>query len=187
MKNDLLEELPEEKLNLIQKYRLEPSMLQGKLYWVRDFRNRPLHPYVTHRGMKKCPTLDLVFSFYGLCVAKMTYFRKNIADYIPCKLDFSTGTMEECAVWDMEFLVQRATGIRIDLRNLAGIKEIETFREMCLWLERRLAERRKLQDCYTRPRPAEVLPANAPHPPLRLAVIPVRRHSTQLRQQEIRL
>ena len=35
MKNDLLEELPEEKVNLIQKYRLEPSMLQGKLYWVR--------------------------------------------------------------------------------------------------------------------------------------------------------
>lgn len=185
MKSDLLEELPEEKVNLIEKYRLEPSMLQGKLYWVRDFRNRPLHPYVTHRGMKKCPTLDLVFSFYGLCVAKMTYFRNNMSDYLPCKLNFVNGMMEECAVWDMEFLVQRATGIRIDLRNLADIKEIETFREMCRWLERRLAERRKLQDCYSRPRPAEAAATRAPHAPLRLALVPVRRHSTRQRHSEI--
>lgn len=187
MKNDLLEELPEEKVNLIQKYRLEPSMLQGKLYWVRDFRNRPLHPYVTHRGMKKCPTLDLVFSFYGLCVAKMTYFRRNMADYLPCKLNFVTGAMEECAVWDMEFLVQRATGIRIDLRNLADISEIETFREMCRWLERRLNERREIQDSYSRPRSVGVPAANAPHAPQRLAVVPVRRHSIHPKHKGIRL
>lgn len=152
MKNDLLEGLPEEKVNLIRKYRLEPRQVGGKTYWVRNFRNRPLHPYVTHRGMRKCPTLDLVFSFYGLCVAKMTYFRSNMEDYLPCKLNYVTGQVEECAEWDMEFLVQRATGIRIDLRNLAEISDIEVFREMCRWLERRLEERREMQDRYSRMR-----------------------------------
>lgn len=185
MKNDdLFRELSEEKISLIEKYRLEPGMLQGKLYWVRDFGNRPVHPYVTHRGMRKCPTLDLVFSFYGLCVAKMTYFRKHMDDYIPCKLNYVTGAMEECAVWDMEFLVQRVTGIRVDLRNLADIKEIEVFREMCRWLERRLEERREMQESYGRGRDLDegIAPARTT---MRLALIPVRRPSATMRHREI--
>lgn len=181
MKNDLLEELHKEKVNLITKYRLEPRLLEGKLYWVRDFRNRPPHPYVTHRGMKKCPTLDLVFSFYGLCVAKMTYFRSNIEDYLPCKLKYTSGEVEECAIWDMEFLVQRATGIRIDLRNLAGISDINTFREMCHWLERKLHERREMQDRYSRPLHANRLPhsvGGTHHLALKTAISPTQRRST---------
>lgn len=178
MKNDLLAELPEEKVNLIGKYRLEPCQIGGKLYWVRNFGNRPPNPYVTCRGMKKCPTLDLVFSFYGLCVAKMTYFRKNMDDYLPCKLNYLTGALEECAVWDMEFLAQRATGIRIDLRNLADIKEIEIFREMCRWLERRLQERREMQERFSRPQQGDRSShsaTSAPHAALRMALVPVRR------------
>lgn len=187
MKNDLLGELPEEKVNLIEKYRLEPYLMEGKVYWARNFGNRPPNPYVTHRGMRKCPTLDLVFSFYGLCVAKMTYFRNNIGDYLPCKLNFVTGSMEECALWDMEFLVQRATGIRIDLRNLADIKDIETFRSMCAWLERRLKERREQQERYARPDSVDAPQFVTAEPALRMAIVPIRRQPVALRHREISL
>jgi hypothetical protein len=186
VKNDLLGELPEEKVNLIEKYRLEPCLMDGKVYWVRNFGNRPPNAYVTHRGMKKCPTLDLVFSFYGLCVAKMTYFRNNMGDYLPCKQNMVTGVMNECALWDMEFLVQRATGIRIDLRNLAEIKEIETFRSMCAWLERRLQERREQQDRYCRTSEAEASTMTVA-PALRMAIVPIRRRSVPRRERELSL
>ena len=38
----------------------------------------------------------------------------------------------------MEFLVQKETGIPVDLRNLAAINDITIFREMCGWLEMQL-------------------------------------------------
>lgn len=186
MKNDLMGELPEEKVNLIEKYRLEPCLMGGKVYWARDFGNRPPNAYVTHRGMKRCTILDLVFSFYGLCVAKMTYFRNNVDDYLPCKQDLTTGAMTECPIWDMEFLVQRATGIRIDLRNLAAIREIETFRAMCGWLERRLKERREQQERYGRNQPEEA-PTTTSAPTLRMAIVPIRRRPVRLRDREFSL
>jgi len=120
---------------MIEKYRLVPNKIGNKLYWVRKFANRPDHPYATHRAVRRCSTLELVFSFYDLCVAKMTYFTENFADYEPCKMNYRTGEIEYCEVWDMELLSQNATGILIDLRNLAAITDIAVFREMCTWLE----------------------------------------------------
>lgn len=137
---DALSELSDEKRKLIGKYRLVPKDIDGKIYWVRRFGNRPDHPYATQRAFRNCHIIELVFSFYDLCVAKMTYFKNNFADYIPCKNNYRAGQMEECEPWDMEILVQRETGIVIDLRNLAEISDIEVFREMCEWLESRLDE-----------------------------------------------
>lgn len=136
MNKHLLAELPHDKVRLIEKYRLVPKKIGNKLHWVREFGNRPDHPYATHRAVKRCSTLELVFSFYDLCVAKMTYFAENLADYDPCKMNYRTGEIEYCDVWDMELLSQNATGILIDLRNLAAINDITVFREMCIWLER---------------------------------------------------
>lgn len=133
-----LDGLSDEKKRLIEKYRLIPRQINNKLFWVREFGNRPDHPYATHRAFLKCSTLELVFSFYDLCVAKMTYFTRNIDDYHCCKLNYRTQDLEPCALWDMEFLVQKGTGIQVDLRNLAAINDIAVFREMCSWLENQL-------------------------------------------------
>lgn len=133
-----LDGLSNEKKRLIEKYRLVPRQINNKFFWVREFGNRPDHPYATHRAFLKCSTLELVFSFYDLCVAKMTYFTRNIDDYHCCKLNYRTQELEPCALWDMEFLVQKGTGIQVDLRNLAAINDIEIFREMCSWLESHL-------------------------------------------------
>jgi hypothetical protein len=135
-----LDELSEDKVFLVGKYRLVSKTINNRLFWVRQFGNHPDHPYATHRALLKCSILELVFSFYDLCVAKMTYFTKNIDDYDSCKFNYRTQELEPCALWDMEFLVQKETGIPIDLRNLAAIKDITVFREMCSWLERKLPE-----------------------------------------------
>lgn len=107
---------------------------------MRQFGNRPDHPYATHRALLRCSTLELVFSFYDLCVAKMTYFTRNINDYDICKFNYRTQKLEPCPLWDMEFLVQKGTGIPVDLRNLVAINDITVFREMCSWLEKQRQE-----------------------------------------------
>ena len=131
-----LDGLDEDRLHLIEKYRLVPKKIDNRLYWVRRFANRPDHPYATHRALLRCSTLELVFSFYDLCVAKMTHFTRNIKEYDCCKFNYRTQELEPCPLWDMEYLVQKGTGVPIDLRNLAAINDIVVFREMCCWLER---------------------------------------------------
>jgi len=133
-------QLSEDKVRLIEKYRLVPKKIDNKLFWVRQFGNRPDHPYATHRAVRKCNIIELVFSYYDLCVAKMTYFTKNIDAYNCCKFNYRTQELEPCDLWDMEFLVQKETGIPIDLRNLAAITDITVFREMCSWLESKMPE-----------------------------------------------
>jgi hypothetical protein len=135
-----LDELDTDKIRLVEKYRLVPKKINNKVYWVRQFSNRPDHPYATHRALLNCSLIELVFSFYDLCVAKMTYFSKNIADYDSVKVNYRTGELDPCALWDMEFLVQKETGILVDLRNLAAITDIEVFREMCHWLEEQMLQ-----------------------------------------------
>lgn len=136
---DPLEELNEDKVRLIEKHRLVPRKINNKLFWVRQFGTRPDHPYATHRALQRCSVLELVFSFYDLCVAKMTYFSKNLHAYEPCKFNYRSQQYETCPLWDMEFLIQKETGIAVDLRNLAAITDIVVFREMCSWLERQLS------------------------------------------------
>ncbi len=133
-------DLCEDKLRLIEKFRLVPKMIDNRLFWVREFANRPDHPYASHRAFLRCSIIELVFSFYDLCVAKMTYFSNNIDGYDSCKFNYRTQELESCALWDMEYLVQNATGIPVDLRNLAAITDITVFREMCSWLEMQLPE-----------------------------------------------
>jgi hypothetical protein len=130
-----LDELSEDRVRLVEKYRLVPKKLGNRLFWVRQFGNRPDHPYCTHRALLKCNLIELVFSFYDLCVAKMTYFARNIDAYESCKFSYRTQELEPCPLWDMEYLVQKETGIPVDLRNLAAITDIVVFREMCSWLE----------------------------------------------------
>ena len=136
VETDPLDELCEENVRLVEKYRLVPKKINNQLFWVRQFGNRPDHPYATHRAFMRCNPLELVFSFYDLCVAKMTYFTRNINDYDSCKFNYRTQKLEPCPLWDMEFLVQKGTGIPVDLRNLAAITDITVFREMCNWLEK---------------------------------------------------
>lgn len=136
----LLRDLPDERVRLIEKYRLVPKLVRNRVYWVREFQGKPDHPYVTHRAMQKCHIIELVFSIYDLCVAKMTYFKKNIHHYEPCRASWRIGDFERCELWDMEFLVQRGTGIAIDLRRLSAINDINVFREMCAWLEQKADE-----------------------------------------------
>lgn len=139
-------ELSMEKLRLLEKYRLVPREVRNRIYWVRQFAGKPDHPFATHRAMRKCHVLELVFSFYDLCVAKMTYFKRHLCHYTPCTLDCRAGRLRPCELWDMEFLVQRETGIVVDLRNLAAISDIAVFRELCAWLEEQLEQHRRRRD-----------------------------------------
>ena len=139
-------ELSAEKRLFIAKYRLVLKQIKNKPYWVREFQNRPDHPYASHRALRNCHMIELVFSVYDLCVAKMTYFKNNIENYIPSKMDYRDGRLLPCSLWDMEFLVQKQTGIPIDLRNLAEIRDIEVFRALCRWLEEQQQEVLLLED-----------------------------------------
>lgn len=129
-------ELSEDKVRLLDKYRLVAKQINNRVYWVRQFANKPDHPFASHRAMRNCHIVELVFSFYDLCLTKMTYFKKHLHLYFPAVLDYRSGRMIPCELWDMEFLVQQGTGVVIDLRNLAAISDITVFREMCGWLER---------------------------------------------------
>ena len=114
----LLDGLDESRLRLIDKYHLVPKKINNKHYWVREFGNRPDHPYASHRALLRCSILELVLSFYDLCVAKMTYFARNIQTYDICRFNYRTQKLELCPLWDMEYLLQKKPEYRLILETL---------------------------------------------------------------------
>lgn len=130
------EELGEEKCKILDKYDLHPN---GRLYWERIQEKYPVQEYFSHKFAKKTSTLGMIFHIYRLCFAKTKYFENNWEYFVPCLYDYKKGFIET-EIYDMEYIKQKDTEIILDLRELAKIKWISDFREICNYLEEKQKE-----------------------------------------------
>lgn len=129
--NCLRKELGTEKCKVLDKYGLYSN---SRLYWERHKEKYPVQEYFSHKFAVKSSVLGMVFHIYGLCFAKVKYFENNWDYYIPCIHDYKLGFIET-EIYNMEFIVQRSTGIAIDLRELAKIHWLKEFKLLCKDLE----------------------------------------------------
>lgn len=139
----LKSELSEQKIKLLDKYGLRCN---ENLYWEKYQYKYKTQEFFSHRLVRKCSVIAIIFHMYRLCIAKINYFERNWDYYIPCKYDWKSEKFIQCEVYDMECIKQKYTNIIIDLRNLSAISEIEVFREMCACLERKLEEHVTLEE-----------------------------------------
>lgn len=128
----LRESLGHEKCKLIDKYGLTSNR---RLYWEKVQEKYPTQEYFSTKLAKKTSTLGIVFHIHRLCFAKTKYFEANWKDYEPCKYVWKEAGFVECELYDLEAIRQKATGIVIDLRDLARISWLSDFEEMCKELE----------------------------------------------------
>ncbi|WP_138204514.1 hypothetical protein [Haloimpatiens lingqiaonensis] len=130
------EELGDEKCKILDKYNLHPN---ERLYWVRLQEKYPDQEYFSHKFAKKSSPLGMIFHIYRLCFAKTKYFENNWQDFVPCVYNYKRGFVET-PIYNMEFIKQKSTGIVIDLRELAKIKWIKDFKDICAYLEEKQKE-----------------------------------------------
>ncbi|WP_291570091.1 hypothetical protein [Clostridium sp. UBA4548] len=133
------EELGEEKCKIIDKYNLHPNQ---RLYWERRQEKYPIQEYFSHNLALKATPLGMVFQIYRLCYAKTKYFESNWYNFKPCTYNHKQGFVE-AEIHEMEYIKQLSTGIVIDLRELAKIKWLSEFKELCKYLEERHKEGNK--------------------------------------------
>ncbi|EQB86962.1 hypothetical protein J2Z44_003478 [Clostridium punense] len=130
------EELGEEKCKIIDKYNLHPN---NRLYWERRQEKYPVQEYFSHNLALKASPLGMVFHIYRLCYAKTKYFESNWQNFKPCTYSHKQGFVES-EIHEMEYIKQSSTKIIIDLRELAKIKWLSEFKELCKYLEERHEE-----------------------------------------------
>lgn len=130
------EELGEEKCKIIDKYNLHPN---NRLYWERRQEKYPVQEYFSHNLALKASPLGMVFHIYRLCYAKTKYFESNWQNFKPCNYNHKKGFVD-AEIHEMEYIKQLSTGIVIDLRELAKIKWLSEFKELCKYLEERHEE-----------------------------------------------
>lgn len=130
------DELGHEKCKILDKYNLHPN---GRLYWVRIQEKYPEQEYFSHKFAKKSSTLGMIFHIYRLCFAKTKYFENNWDNFAPCVYNYKKGFVET-PIYNMECIKQKSTGIVLDLRELAKIKWIKDFKDICNYLEEKQKE-----------------------------------------------
>lgn len=128
---DIVSSLPEEKRKFIEKHSL---MITDNMLWVTVKENSFPRKICRHVFMEKSDILGLLFRINEICFAKVNYFRSHISSFEPSRYDFKDGFLTT-ELWDAEFFRHKASGYIIDLRYLNGIREIEKFREFCMFLE----------------------------------------------------
>jgi len=130
------EELGEEKCKIIDKYNLHPN---HNLYWERRQEKYPIQEYFSHNLALKASPLGIVFQIYRLCYAKTKYFESNWQNFKPCTYNHKKGFVD-AEIFEMEYIKQLSTDIVIDLRELAKIKWLSEFKDLCKYLEERHEE-----------------------------------------------
>lgn len=120
-------ELPEEKIKLIDKYRLKST---PDLYWVSEEENAYRRVVCRHSFLKKNDMVMIIGRLNGLCFAKVKYIRKTIGLLEPYTYDHVNGFVKT-ELWDSRFLMHVPSGYMLDYRELAGISDIKEFRELC--------------------------------------------------------
>jgi len=131
-KNDeIVLSLPVDKMRFIEKHSMT---LTDNMLWVTQKENAFPRKICRHGFMEKSDILGLLFRYNEVCFAKVNYFRSHISSFEPYKYHYKNGfTITE--LWDAEFLKHKCSGYIFDIRYLNSIKEIEKFRELCIFLE----------------------------------------------------
>lgn len=119
--------LGEEKCKVLDKYGLSSN---SRLYWERIQEKYPTQEYFSYKLAEKSTVLGMIFHIHRLCFAKVKYFENNWDDFEPVKYFWTEGGHLRCEEYDMEAIRQKATGIVIDLRDLARIKWLHEFKAM---------------------------------------------------------
>lgn len=128
----LREKLGPEKCKILNKYDLHCN---SRLYWERRQEKYPIQEYFSNKFAMKSTPLGMIFHINRLCFAKVKYFEEHWDEYLPCIYDCKKGFVE-CELYDMEFIKQKATGIVLDLRELARIHWLKDFKNLCAYLEK---------------------------------------------------
>lgn len=126
------ERLGEEKCKVMDKYGLT---LNERLYWEKIQEKYPTQEHFSLKLSVKTSTLGIIFHLHRLCFAKTKYFENNWEDYEPCKYIWTEGGFVSCELYDMEAIRQKVSGTVVDLRDLARIKWLHDFHDMCRKLE----------------------------------------------------
>ena len=111
----LRNQLSEEKLKFIDKYRLQ---LNSRRRWVCKKNQTPERVYFSHKFAMDNGILEFLFRKYQFCFAKLKYFRKNLDKFSFCK-----------------YHRHKQSGTMIDFRYLQQIRQVEVFQGFIKWLE----------------------------------------------------
>ena len=114
--------MEKEKELLIQKY----GLIYENNSWYSDKENSHKHLIVKEGFLQKTDVIGLLFRINKLCIAKVTYFRKNIDKYEPCKYHYKEGFIN-VPLWDADFLKHIASGFVLDFNFLRAITVYEDF------------------------------------------------------------
>ncbi len=128
---EIISSLPDEKKKFIEKHSL---ILTDNMLWVTLKENSFPRKICRHGFMEKSDILGLLFRVNEVCFAKVNYFRSHISAFESYKYHYKNGFVST-DLWDTEFFKHKVSGFIIDLRYLNSIKEIEKFREFCIYLE----------------------------------------------------
>jgi hypothetical protein len=128
---EIISSLPDDKKKFIEKHSM---ILTDNMLWVTMRENAFPRKICKHDFMVKSDMLNLLFRINEVCFAKVNYFRSHISSFEPYKYHYKNGFVST-ELWDAEFLKHSASGYILDFRFLNSIKEIEKFREFCIFLE----------------------------------------------------
>ena len=115
---------------LIEKYGLKHE----NSAWYSEKENAHKHLIFKDAFFERTDIIGLLFRINKLCMAKVKYFRANIAKYEPLKYDYREGFVA-VPLWDADFLRHRASGLTLDFRYLQTITVYDDFVALCRELE----------------------------------------------------
>lgn len=128
---EIMLSLSEDKRKFIEKHSM---LLTENMLWVTQKENAFPRKICRHGFMEKSDIIGLLFRYNEVCFAKVNYFRSHISSFEPYKYHYKQGFVV-AELWDAEFLKHRCSDYIFDIRYLNSIKEIEKFRELCIFLE----------------------------------------------------
>lgn len=120
----------DEKQLLVEKYGLKHE----NCAWYSEKENAHKHLIFKDAFFERTDIIGLLFRINKLCMAKVKYFRANIAQYDPLKYDYKKGFVT-VPLWEADFLRHRSSGWILDFRYLQTITVYDDFVALCRELE----------------------------------------------------
>ena len=115
-----------DKENIVKKF----GLVCENGVWYSNKENSHKHLIFKDSFFKRSDVIGLLFRINKLCMAKVTYFRKNIDKFESYKLHYEEGFIA-VPLWDAEFFKHKASGFMIDLRYLQSITVYSDFIAFC--------------------------------------------------------
>jgi hypothetical protein len=111
-----------DKEKIIGKY----GLIHENHAWHSHKENSHKHLIFKDAFYEKSDVIGLLFRINKLCIAKLTYFRRNIDKYEPCIYDYKNGFIV-VPLWNADFLRHKASGFMLDFRFLQSITVYDDF------------------------------------------------------------